>query len=147
MVFVDFKKAFDVVDHHLLLTKLRLYRLNDFALSWFQSYVTDRQQFVTIQGERSNSLPVKQGVPQGSVFVTGKRISKKLGQDIPHLNVNINNSEISEVSSHQLLGVTYDGNVTFVPHIDKLCKKLSRRLGSSKAYKPVPEVTTKGNIL
>jgi retron-type reverse transcriptase len=68
MVFVDFKKAFDVVDHHLLLTKLRLYRLNDSALSWFQSYVTDRQQFVIIHGERSDSLPVKQGVPQGSVL-------------------------------------------------------------------------------
>ena len=44
MVSVDFKKAFDLVDHQLLLTKLRLYRLSESALSWFQSYVTDRHQ-------------------------------------------------------------------------------------------------------
>ena len=39
------EKAFDLVDHQLLLTELRLYRLSESALSWFQSYVTDRHQF------------------------------------------------------------------------------------------------------
>ena len=68
VVSVDFKKAFDLVDHQLLLTKLRLYRLGDSTLSWFQSYITDRHQFVTIHGERSDSLQIKQGVPQGSVL-------------------------------------------------------------------------------
>ena len=68
MVSIDFKKAFDLVDHQLLLTKLRLYRLSDSALSWFQSYITDRHQFVTIHGERSDSLQIKQGIPQGSVL-------------------------------------------------------------------------------
>ena len=68
MVFVDFRKAFDVVDHQLLMTKLRLYRVSDSALSWFRSYLTDRQQFVTIDGKRSDSLMIRQGVPQGSVL-------------------------------------------------------------------------------
>ncbi len=68
MASVDFKKAFDLVYHQLLLTKLRLYRLSEPALSWFQSYITDRYQFVTILGERSDSLQIKQGVPQGSVL-------------------------------------------------------------------------------
>ena len=68
IVFVDFRKAFDVVDHQLLMTKLRLYRVSDSALSWFRSYLTDRQQFVTIDGKRSDSLMIRQGVPQGSVL-------------------------------------------------------------------------------
>ena len=68
MVFVDFRKAFDVVDHQLLMTKLRLYRVTDSALSWFRSYLTDRQQIVTIDGKRSDSLMIRQGVPQGSVL-------------------------------------------------------------------------------
>ena len=68
MIFVDFRKAFDVVDHQLLLTKLKLYRVSDSALSWFTSYVTNRSQFVTIERQRSDCLPIKQGVPQGSVL-------------------------------------------------------------------------------
>ena len=66
MVFVDFRKAFDVVDHQLLLTKLRLYRVSDPSLSWFESYLSGHQQFVSIDGQRSDSLLIKQGVPQGS---------------------------------------------------------------------------------
>ena len=60
---------FDVVDHQLLLTKLRLYRVSDSSLSWFESYLSScRQQFVSIDGQRSDSLLIKQGVPQGSVL-------------------------------------------------------------------------------
>ena len=66
MVFVDFRKAFDVVDHQLLLTKLCLYRVSDPSLSWFESYLSGRQQFVSIDGQRTDSLLIKQGVPQGS---------------------------------------------------------------------------------
>ena len=55
MVFVDYRKAFDVVDHQLLLTKLCLYRMSDPSLSWFESYLSGRQQFVSIDGQRSLS--------------------------------------------------------------------------------------------
>ena len=68
MVFVYFRKKFDVVCHQLPLTKLRLYRVSDPSLSWFESYLSCRQQFVSIDGQISNSLLIKQGVPQGSVF-------------------------------------------------------------------------------
>ena len=74
MVFVDFRKAFDVVDHQLLLTKLRLYRVSDPSLSWFESYLSGRQQFVSIDGQRSDSLLIKQGVPQGSVLVRSRTV-------------------------------------------------------------------------
>ena len=65
MVFVDFRKAFDVVDQ-LFLTRLRLYRVSDPSPSWFESYLSGRQQFVSIDGQRTDSLLIKQGVPQGS---------------------------------------------------------------------------------
>ena len=55
MVFVDYRKAFDVVDHQLLLTKLCLYKMSDPSLSWFESYLSGRQQFVSIDGQRSLS--------------------------------------------------------------------------------------------
>ena len=63
LVFVDFKKAFDVVDHRLLLRKLELYRFSDAALYWFTSYLTDRFQFVALEGNLSERLAAKQGVP------------------------------------------------------------------------------------
>ena len=68
MVFVDFRKAFDVIDHHVLLKKLELYRVSDVAVSWFKSYLSDRYQFVSLEGKSSECLPLKKGVPQGSVL-------------------------------------------------------------------------------
>ena len=68
MVFINFRKAFDVVDHQLLLRKLRLYRVSDPSLSWFKSYLSGRQQFVSIDGQRSDYLLIKQGVSRGCVL-------------------------------------------------------------------------------
>ena len=56
MVLVDFRKAFDVVDHELLLRKLHLYRVSDGALFWFKSYLSDRYQFVSFEGNLSVRL-------------------------------------------------------------------------------------------
>ena len=53
LVFVDFKKAFDVVDHELLLKQLEEYRVGDMALSWFGSDLSERSQFVALGGSLS----------------------------------------------------------------------------------------------
>ena len=61
MTFVDFKKAFNLIDHQVLLTKLHLYGVSDSAIKWFTSYLTRRSQFVTIDGQQSSHLPVNHG--------------------------------------------------------------------------------------
>ena len=66
---MDFKKAFDVIDHDLLLRKLFLYGMLDNALELFQSYLTSRQQCVIVGTETSSLSTLKLGVPQGSVLV------------------------------------------------------------------------------
>ena len=66
-ILVDFKKAFDVFDHVLLLRKLSFYGMSDIALKLFQSYLTNRQR-VTVGTKASPLSTLKFGVPQGSVL-------------------------------------------------------------------------------
>ena len=68
VVMLDMSAAFDVVDHELLLGKLRLYGLDDSATSWFESYLTNRTQQVLIDGSLSDPLQLEAGVPQGSIL-------------------------------------------------------------------------------
>jgi hypothetical protein len=67
-VFIDLKKAFDTVDHDILLHKLSHYGVRGVSKLWFQSYLSDRQQFVTIANCNSSLKNIPHGVPQGSVL-------------------------------------------------------------------------------
>ena len=68
VVFFDVKKAFDSVPHAPLLEKLSEIGLNPYIIKWIKSYLTDREQFVVVDGSSSNPLQVLSGVPQGSVL-------------------------------------------------------------------------------
>jgi hypothetical protein len=67
-VFVDFQKAFDTVNHSILLKKLDKYGIRGPALSWFKSHLTNRLQYVSILGFNSDKKSIIHGVPQGSVL-------------------------------------------------------------------------------
>ncbi|MCG7875530.1 MAG: reverse transcriptase family protein [Candidatus Thiodiazotropha endolucinida] len=67
-LFIDFRKAFDVVDHSILIKKLSLYKMSETSLQWFRSYLTDRKQAVKHGKGQSNLTEIKAGVPQGSIL-------------------------------------------------------------------------------
>jgi len=67
-VYTDFSKAFDKVNHHLLIRKLMGFGLNDNVVLWLSSYLRDRSQFVVIGNSRSNRIDSTSGVPQGSII-------------------------------------------------------------------------------
>ena len=67
-VFIDPKKAFDTVDHEILLKKLWHYGIRGITNDWFKFYLTNRLQYISIDGISSDLLKVNFGVPQGSVL-------------------------------------------------------------------------------
>ena len=67
-VYTDFRKAFDRVDHKILLEKLAYNGIRGNLWRWFKSYITNRTQKVMINGYESNTIPITSGVPQGSIL-------------------------------------------------------------------------------
>ena len=120
-LFLDLRKAFDTVNHGILLKKLHHYGIRNSAHSWFSSYLSSRYQQVQINNTLSSPLLVEIGVPQGSVlgpilfliyindFINASKIlSFRFFADdtvifIKHHNIqilrNIMNSELKNISN------------------------------------------------
>ena len=67
-ILLDFAKAFDTVNHEILLKKLEYYGIRGIALKWFKSYLSERMQCTEIGNTQSNLNFIKSGVPQGSIL-------------------------------------------------------------------------------
>ena len=109
-IFIDLQKAFDTVDHQILLKKLEHYGIRGIANNWFRSYLTNRKQFVSINGCNSTSQLMKYGVPQGSV----------LGPLLFLIYINDLNKAIKFCTTHHFAD---DTNLLYV---DKSMKKIQK---------------------
>ena len=68
IIFLDIKKAFDTVNHNILLSKLKHYGIKNIALRWFESFLTGRKQQTRVGSRISDSTELSSGVPQGSIL-------------------------------------------------------------------------------
>lgn len=197
-IYLDLKKAFDLVNHTILLKKLHLYNLDPRSLMFFTSYLNNRCQKVYLNGRYSSEGQVTCGVPQGSILgpllfiifindlplsltnqsvkcdlfaddttlhTSGKSVNdvtkslqKSLGEvstwckhnkmiisipktksmlittrqkhqkNLPPLQLLLDNNPIEQVKEHRLLGITIDDKLSWVPHINNVCKTLQRNL-------------------
>ena len=107
-IFLDLRKAFDAVDHGILIEKLPYYGIRGRALDLIKSYLSNRTQFTMINGVKSETKPVTCGVPQGSVLgpllflLYVNDIGNCISSDIPRLFADdtglfIHGSNISKV--------------------------------------------------
>ena len=67
-IFVDLQKAFDTVDHQILLAKVNHYGICEVSNDWFKSYLSNRNQYVSINGYESGLAALNCGFPQGSIL-------------------------------------------------------------------------------
>ena len=109
---MDLQKAFDTVNHEILLEKLNYYGVRGTVNNWFKSYLEDRKQIVSINGYESDIKIIKHGVPQGSVL--GPLLFLLYIND---LNICIKNSKVYHFAD--------DTNLL---HINSSYKKLQKNL-------------------
>ena len=67
-IYLDLKKAFDTVNHKILLSKLDHYGFRGRVNKFIESYLSDRYQFTLVNGKRSSTKQIETGLPQGSVL-------------------------------------------------------------------------------
>ena len=68
MVLIDLQKAFDILDHEVLLGKLKIFGLRKEAIEWFKSYLTNRNLKINLANSYSDLGTSDYGVPQGSIL-------------------------------------------------------------------------------
>ena len=81
--YIDLKKAFDTVNHRILINKLQLYGIRGHILDWFRSYLQNRKQYIHINDTHSNLGSISCSVPQGSIL--GPLLFILYINDISHL--------------------------------------------------------------
>ena len=87
-VFLDLSKAFDTLNHSILLTKLKYYGIKYTPLDWFRSYLTQRLQYVEYDGIPSSTREIEISVPQCSIL--GPLLFIIYMNDIHKVSVNLN---------------------------------------------------------
>lgn len=119
LLLIDFRKAFDIINHKILIDKLTLYGIHGTVLQWFTSYLSDRKQRVSIGAVSSDFLPVVSGVPQGSCL--GPLLFLIYVNEIPSINPSCSTHlYVDDTTLHHSSSSLYELNTTLQQNADAL---------------------------
>ena len=120
VIFLNLKKAFDIIDHDILLEKLSCYGLRDNGLFLLQSYLSNRSQHCSVNGEISGFMPIICGVPQGSIL--GPLLLVIYINDLQNITSTCDISMYTD-DTHLSSAMSYpnDINVKLIPAFGKIC--------------------------
>ena len=106
VVFIDFQKAFDCVNHTVLMDKLHSIGISGSFYDWLLNYLVNRKQFVTVNGSNSELLEIDTGVPQGSLL--GPRFYSIYSNDLPEATTNASVEMFADDTTVFCIGNTVD---------------------------------------
>ena len=129
-IFCDLEKAFDCVNHQILLTKLNHYGVRGVALKWFESYLNGRLQFTYVNGTCSSTESVLCGVPQGSVL--GPLLFTIYINDLPNICFNGSTQRLKLFADDSNLFIIEQNILTLFKTSNLLCSELSSWFSSNK---------------
>ena len=136
-IFLDFAKAFDTVNHSILLSKLNHYGIRGQAFKLIESYLTDREQCVQLNESTSSMETIKHGVPQGSIL--GPLLFLLYINDISNcskvLNFYLFADDTTIFFSHKNFAILEETINTELAHVSEwlIANKLSLNVGKSNA--------------
>ena len=133
-IFLDLSKAFDLVDHTILLEKMNMYNFSELSLRWCKSYLSSRKQITFVSGVKSDAKDVLFGVPQGSVL--GPIFFLIFINDLPldlqfsHTDMFADDSTISK--SNRSINVVAEMLSLDLVNVDRWCRQNNMALNPTK---------------
>ena len=126
-VLIDLRKAFDTVNHNLLLQKLYRYGIRGLVHHWFASYLTNRQQYVSVGSKVSSVKPINIGVPQGSIL--GPILFLIFINDLPSSTVNFTTTLFADDTTLSIANNDYND---LVPILNRELSNVQEWIGKNR---------------